>query len=192
MCRNQGLTQQNIDREQVLRFKLERLEEQHDLFWRQRAHANWLEKGDRNTSYFHAYATERKRKSTIKKLKGEDGVEVEGEEGLKALVSNYFSSLFTPVIGTNIEEVIQHINPCVSPQMNEILDAEFTVEEIRNALDSIGDLKAPGSDGMPAVFYKKFWPTVGERVVHEVLEVLRGGSIPEGWNETVVVLIPEV
>ncbi|KAI5008136.1 hypothetical protein ZWY2020_009184 [Hordeum vulgare] len=32
VCRNQGLTQQNIDREQVLRFKLECLEEQHDLF----------------------------------------------------------------------------------------------------------------------------------------------------------------
>jgi hypothetical protein len=29
-------------------------------------------------------------------------------------------------------------------------------------------------------------------VVKEVLQVLRGGSIPEGWNETVVVLIPKV
>ena len=45
---------------------------------------------------------------------------------------------------------------------------------------------------MPAIFYKKFWGTVGETVVTEVLQVLRGGSIPEGWNETVVVLTPKV
>jgi hypothetical protein len=45
---------------------------------------------------------------------------------------------------------------------------------------------------MPAVFYKRFWETVGDTVVDEVLNVLRGASIPEGWNETIVVLIPKV
>jgi hypothetical protein len=91
------LSEANVRKEQVARFKLSRLEDQLDLFWRQRAHAHWLEKGDRNTSFFHAQASERKRKNTIKKLKGEDGVEVEGKEGLKALVTNYFSSLLTRV-----------------------------------------------------------------------------------------------
>jgi hypothetical protein len=33
---------------------------------------------------------------------------------------------------------------------------------------------------------------VGDQVVNEVLQVLRGGSIPEGWNDTIVVLIPKV
>jgi hypothetical protein len=64
--------------------------------------------------------------------------------------------------------------------MNEHLMAEFTREEIKEALDSIGDLKAPGVDGMPAIFYKKIRGTVGDTVVHEVLSVLQGGSIPEG------------
>jgi hypothetical protein len=76
--------------------------------------------------------------------------------------------------------------------MNEMLGAEFTREEVKEALDSMGDLKAPGADGMPVVFYKKFWSLVGDQVVSEVLQVLRGGSIPEGWNETIVVLIPKV
>jgi hypothetical protein len=39
--------------------------------------------------------------------------------------------------------------------MNEHLLKEFTCEEIKQALDSIGDLKAPGLDGM-SVFYKNF------------------------------------
>jgi hypothetical protein len=73
--------------------------------------------------------------------------------------------------------------------MNEVLAREFTREEIKEALDGIGDLKAPGADGMLAVFYRHFWEMV---VVDEVLNVLQGGNIPEGWNETIVVLIPKV
>jgi hypothetical protein len=52
----------------------------------------------------------------------------------------------------------------------------FSVEEVKEALESIGDLKAPGPDGMPAVFYKKFWHIVGEKIQQEVIRVLNGGD----------------
>jgi hypothetical protein len=195
-CRRGVLSDSLVRREQVLRFKLERLEEQQDLMWRQRAHANWLSQGDRNTSYFHSFASERKKKNTITKLKRDDGVVVEGEEGLKALVTDYYDSLFTPVTDPShfgdLEEHLHSIQPRVTQQMNDSLCAEFTADEVKEALDSIGDLKALGADGMPALFYKKYWHLVGEKVVQEVLHVLHGGSIPEGWNDTVVVLIPKV
>jgi hypothetical protein len=70
--------------------------------------------------------------------------------------------------------------------------AEFTEEEVKNALESIGDLKAPGPDGLPSVFYKNFWDVVGEQLTREVLHVLNGGGMPEGWNETTIALIPKV
>ncbi|XP_024318899.1 uncharacterized protein LOC106866892 isoform X2 [Brachypodium distachyon] len=44
-CRREDISARSGQREQVLRFKLERLEDQHDLVWRQRAHVHWLEKG---------------------------------------------------------------------------------------------------------------------------------------------------
>jgi ribonuclease HI len=191
-CRRSPLSQNIVNKEQIIRFKLERLEEQRDIYWRQRAHVQWLEKGDRNTHYFHSCASERKRKNTIHKLKGEDGRLVEGNEGLQELITNYYVSLFTPIAGIDIRHALSHIPARVTPQMNEALQAEYTAEEVKNALDGMGDLKAPGADGMPAIFFKRYWPTVGEQVVNEVLHVLRGGSIPEGWNETIVVLIPKV
>lgn len=125
-------------------------------------------------------------------LKREDGVVVEGEEGVKALVTNYYSSLFTPVTGFPFGDIINIINPKVTPQMNDFLMADFNAEEVKQALDGIGDLKAPGADGLPAIFYKKYWQLVGDKVVQEVLHILRGGSMPEGWNDTIVVLIPKV
>ena len=44
---------------------------------------------------------------------------------------------------------------------------------------------------MPAMFFKRFWDTVGNQVTNEVLSVLRGGQMPEGWNSTMIVLIPK-
>jgi hypothetical protein len=75
--------------------------------------------------------------------------------------------------------------------MNSILCSEYTKEEVKNSLESIGDLKAPGPDGMPVVFFKRFWDTVGNQVTNEVLKVLQGGEMPEGWNNTMIVLIPK-
>jgi hypothetical protein len=39
--------------------------------------------------------------------------------------------------------------------MNEKLMKEFTFDEVKAALDSIGDLKAPGPDGMPSGFLQE-------------------------------------
>lgn len=45
---------------------------------------------------------------------------------------------------------------------------------------------------MPALFYKQYWSIVGEDVVREVKNLLNGGTMREGWNETIIVLIPKV
>jgi hypothetical protein len=37
----------------------------------------------------------------------------------------------------------------------------------------------------------KIWHIVGDRIKQEVLVVLNGGAMPEGWNETIIVLIPK-
>ena len=68
-----------MTREAVLKFQLDKVEEQIDIFWKQRSHARWLEKGDRNTKFFHAACSDRKRRNSIGPIKNEDGVWVEGE-----------------------------------------------------------------------------------------------------------------
>ena len=42
--------------------------------------AHWLHDGDRNTSFFHACALDRRRVNLIKSLKNDEGGVVEGEE----------------------------------------------------------------------------------------------------------------
>ena len=66
-CRRLPIDAYSVQREAVLCYRLDKVEEQVDIFWRQRAHANWLEKGDRNTKFFHSWCSER-RKNKIRKI----------------------------------------------------------------------------------------------------------------------------
>jgi hypothetical protein len=59
-------------------------------------------------------------------------------------------------------------------------------------LFAIGDFKAPGTDGMHAIFFKKFWAVIGNSVTTEVLEALNTGTVPVPCNETAIVLILKV
>lgn len=192
MCRRLPINSQSVGREEILKYKLEKLVEQQNLYWKQRAHAHWLDNGDRNTIFFHQYASERRKKSRIHRLLMEDGSVLEQEGEKKNAITNYYRSLFHSSAGARVNEFLQHVEPKVSHEMNMSLIKEFTAEEIKQALDCIGDLKAPGGDGMPAFFYKKLWDICGDDVIKEVKKFLEGGEMPSKWNETVVVLIPKV
>jgi hypothetical protein len=47
---------------------VELLLEQEETHWFQRSRANWLQAGDRNTSFFHNFASARRKKNYIKKI----------------------------------------------------------------------------------------------------------------------------
>jgi hypothetical protein len=88
--------------------------------------------------------------------------------------------------------MMDKILPRVTDLMNEKLLASFSPKDVKKAVFSIGDFKAPGPDGLHAVFYNKLWNICGEDITKEVLLALNLSTIPEGWNDTTVVLIPKV
>ena len=56
----------------------------------------------------------------------------------------------------------------------------------------MGPTKAPGLDGMNALFFQKFWHVVGEAVVTVVLDFLNDGIMLPALNHTNIVLIHKV
>ena len=51
---------------------------------------------------------------------------------------------------------------------------------------------APDPDGMPPLFYQKFWSLFGDCVTQTVLNFLNHGITPSDFNDTPIVLIPKV
>jgi hypothetical protein len=111
---------------------------------------------------------------------------------LKPLVFQYFSNLFASEVQGTDPELLEKITPRVTSEMNDKLTTPFSPEEVKKAIFSIGDFKAPGPDGLHAVFYKRFWEICGKEISGEILQALNTGIIPEGWNDNIVVLIPKV
>ncbi|XP_057808757.1 uncharacterized protein LOC131023234 [Salvia miltiorrhiza] len=57
----------------LLEANLERMLEAEVLHWKQQSRANWLDFGDRNTTYFHTFASAWKKKNTILTLLDQHG-----------------------------------------------------------------------------------------------------------------------
>ncbi|KAL9684835.1 hypothetical protein QQ045_022276 [Rhodiola kirilowii] len=61
-----------IDRETQLQGELDEWLAQEELMWGQRSRVEWLKEGDSNTSFFYIRASHRKKKNTVKKIKGRE------------------------------------------------------------------------------------------------------------------------
>ena len=52
--------------------------------------------------------------------------------------------------------------------------------------------KASGPNGLPALFYKKYWNIVGDSVVKEIINFFESGKMLNELNSTLTVLIPRI
>lgn len=80
----------------------------------------------------------------------------------------------------------------VSTIDNQELIRPFSFEEVTNNLKSMRGNTAPGPDGFPVAFYKKFWHLVGPQFVNLVQEFTLGRIDVKHLNYGVLALLPKV
>ena len=118
--------------------------------------------------------------------------DIEDVAGVAGVAVQYFNNLFSRGSCSRIEECLEAVPHKVTSEMQQILTDEVNEDEIKAALFQMGPTKAPGPDGMNALFYQKFWHIVGDTVESAVLEFLNNGHIMPELNHTHIVLIPKI
>ncbi|KAH9803418.1 putative ribonuclease H protein [Citrus sinensis] len=102
-----------------------------------------------------------RRQNQIVMLKDEHGNWIEDVDIIKAHAVTFFKDLYTKEPG----EHIPYLLVSMFPRVNEInlgkLNAEVCEDDIREAIFSMHPLKAPGVNGLHAVFYQTQWDIVG-------------------------------
>jgi hypothetical protein len=109
---------------------------------------------------------------------------------MERMATSYFKELFTRDPNLDYDELLNLLQAKVTNEMNDNLCKDFSEEEISDALFQIGPLKVPGIDGFPACFYQRNWDTLKAEAVNAVRLFFLTGSMPEGVNDTAIVLIP--
>lgn len=142
--------------------------------WNQRSRVCWIEWGDQNTKFFHATASQRRRKNKIRGLLNSNGEWQEGQEEIDGIVLDYFASIYKSYQASCFEASLNAINAQVTQDMNVELLAEFKAEEVWKALNQMHPTKSPCPNGMSFIFYQKHWDVVffGSCVIFCVLDAL--------------------
>jgi hypothetical protein len=162
------------------------------MMWMQRSRIDWLRDGDLNTRFFHSKAVWPARKNRIKKLRDDNGEWQANSAVMGQMASDYFKNLFQAETSLQTAPLLEIFAENITSEMNEKLCMEFSDREISDALFQIGPLKSPGPDGFPARFFQRNWGILKEEIIAAVREFFCTGVMPDGVNETTIVLIPKV
>ena len=68
----------------------------------------------------------------------------------------------------------------------------ITHEEIKKAMFSINDSKAPSPDGFSSLFFKEAWSIVGCDEIEAVVSFFNSGCLLREINCTIIALVPKV
>ena len=89
-------------------------------------------------------------------------------------------------------ELFNAVSPSVTGAMNQLLARDFPASEITRAIKQMQPHTAPGLDGLPPLFYQRFWSFTSNCVIQAAVGFLNHGIIPPDFNDTHIVLIPKV
>lgn len=125
-----------------------------------------MKDGDRNTKFFHRKASQRRKVNEITKLKDDQGIWWRGEENVEKILIHYFSDLFVSAGPTEVAETCDVVRDKLYPDLRNWCAMPYTADDVQNALNDMHPLKPPGSDGLPALFFQKYWRIVGGDVTY--------------------------
>ena len=103
----------------------------------------------------------------VSALRGSDGVVFSYMDGIRRVLSSFFSSLFSAedVDLAARDSWLCKLVSSLSPQQAETCEGPLTVAECHQALLGMASRKAPGSDGLLAKFYICFSDVLGADLV---------------------------
>nr|CAD1836416.1 unnamed protein product [Ananas comosus var. bracteatus] len=136
----------------MLKVRYEDLCLQKEIKWKQRSRVHWLKVGGANTKFFHLKANARRNK-------------ISSPNSLMVLSHSRRPSRSQSILFSQPTRVTHDSSAKIDLQAvygDETFDLSslqtpFTLTEVKRAVFSNAPEKAPGPDGLPMLFYQRFW-----------------------------------
>jgi hypothetical protein len=132
---------------------LEKIYQAKELYWQQRNCEKWLLQGDANTSFFHACANGRKKKTRICALESEEGI-ITDQIAIEKHIVAFYKKLFGAgePRGVHLGEDFWDPGEMIDAGDRELLEPPFSEKEVRAAIACMKSNYAPGPNGFTVVF----------------------------------------
>lgn len=126
-----------------------------EILWAQKSRVNWLKWGDRNSKFSHLTTMIRRAKNKILTIKKPNGDWVKGQGNIQYIAKDFFSSLFETKGPSKdkILEITEKSYLFLSEESKDMLEREFSNDEITKTVFQMGKLKASDPDGFQAGFF---------------------------------------
>ena len=135
-----------------------------------RSKVRWHKNGERNTRYFYNLEKRNYEKKTATKLKRSNGTFTNDQFEILREQMDYYKTLYTSAAHPDLlndlaSSFFENITPLDDTDKLSC-EGNVSAEECLKALHDFKNEKSPGTDGLPAEFYKFFWKELHREMIN--------------------------
>ena len=158
-----------------------------------RTKAKWIAEGERNTKYFFNLEKRNYQQKCISRLQGENGIIINDAKCILEEERSFYSRLYTSNnTGVSSFTLLDHLKlPKLDFNDTSTLGDQISEKECYEAIMTFANDKSPGSDGLPAEFYKVFWPEIKNLLCSVYNNSFQVKSLPQSMRRSVISLLPK-
>jgi len=192
-----NLRQKDVDVYQTLKQEYEQIYDYKAKGAMIRSRVRWVAHGEKNTSYFYGLEKRNFHNQNITQVQANDGSIIEHPDQVMDCIQSFYSSLYKSALESDADSIrfddffIQEQIPSLTLEETVQMDEKITIAECELALRQMPDGKAPGNDGLPAEFYKKFWPELGHFLYDMYMSVFVQESFVGNVTSGTIRLLPK-
>ncbi|KAL6473518.1 hypothetical protein MHYP_G00170790 [Metynnis hypsauchen] len=148
---------------------------------------------DAPSKFFFSLERKNGQRRCIHALRSESGALLSDPAGIRSHAAKFYEELYSSEYSEQpeLEKGFFEGLPKLAEDSASGLERQLSLVELSDALRSMECGKAPGIDGLPAEFYKSFWPVIGEDLLEVLNDSLAKGRLPSSCRRAVLTLLPK-
>ena len=156
-----------------------------------RSRIKWVEEGEVSSACFCRLEKKRSVDRWVSALRLPDDSIFSDPADLCASFSDFYSSLYSASeTDASVQEaLLANLPTPLPPEQSDLCEGLLSVDECHRALLGLAKGKTPGSDGLPAEFYCKFWDLLGSDLVEVLNFCFHFGSLSLSQRRGVISLL---